>query len=182
MFPLTLTLYLMSTALFIGRFQPLHLGHLTVIKKALKENERLIIGIGSAEDNFLSENPFTAGERFEMIEAVLKAEKIDPARYVIIPVRNIDNYALWVSHVSLLTPPFQKVYTGSSLVKELFQAQRKYQIIDIKKELKISSTEIRKKMLKGDRSWEKLVPPAVSKKIEELDGITRLKNIKLHND
>ncbi|NIA01996.1 MAG: adenylyltransferase/cytidyltransferase family protein, partial [Nitrospirae bacterium] len=31
----------MQSALFIGRFQPFHKGHLEMIKKILKENERV---------------------------------------------------------------------------------------------------------------------------------------------
>ena len=60
-----------STALFIGRFQPFHEGHLSVVKRALRDNDFLLIGIGSAEEDYLPDNPFTAGERWEMIRAAL---------------------------------------------------------------------------------------------------------------
>lgn len=166
----------MKTALFIGRFQPFHLGHLSVIKKALAEVDFLIIGIGSAEDNFTPQNPFTAGERFEMIKNTLDKEKINPQKYCILPFRNINNYALWCQHVKLLAPPFQIVYTGSSLVKRLFENEKKYKIKDIKKEIDICAAKIRQGMLeKGD--WEKFVPKEVAKKIKELDGTKRIEEI-----
>ncbi|MEM0023032.1 MAG: adenylyltransferase/cytidyltransferase family protein, partial [Archaeoglobaceae archaeon] len=47
-------------ALFIGRFQPYHLGHHEVVKKILEEVDELIIGIGSAQESHSLENPFTA--------------------------------------------------------------------------------------------------------------------------
>ena len=37
--------------LFVGRFQPFHLGHLDMVKYALTEVDELIIVIGSAQDS-----------------------------------------------------------------------------------------------------------------------------------
>src|SRR3970040_1541422 len=50
-------------ALWIGRFQPFHLGHLSMAKRILAEVDELVIGIGSAQYSHTPENPFTAGER-----------------------------------------------------------------------------------------------------------------------
>jgi len=171
----------MSTALFIGRFQPFHLGHLSVIKKAISENDRLFIGIGSTEQNFRPANPFTAGERFQMIEAALDEAKIERTKYAIIPIRNINNYALWPRHVAMHLPPFEKIYTGSETVKNLYENEnltRKnpYEIINVAKELKISSTQIRELILTGGK-WEILVPPATAEFIAKLGGINRLKAV-----
>lgn len=171
-------------ALFIGRFQPFHLGHLAVIKKAIKENDRLFIGIGSSEANFRPPNPFTCSERFQMIEAALEAAKIPREKYEIVTVRNIDNFALWVRHLALYIPPFQKVYTGSDTVKYLFEAHNRtsknpYEIIDIeyiKKDLKISGTLIRNLMLKKG-AWQKLLPKSVVSLIGKWDGVARLKAV-----
>ena len=110
----------MQSALFIGRFQPFHNGHLDAIQKILKDNERVIIVIGSAEKNFLKSDPLTAGERFQLIEESLKEAKITPDRYVIIPVRNVNNYALWVNHINIHVPPYTRLYTGSELVKACY--------------------------------------------------------------
>lgn len=54
-------------ALFIGRFQPFHNGHLAVIKHGLKIAEKLIIIIGSCSAARNIKNPFTYGERADMI-------------------------------------------------------------------------------------------------------------------
>jgi nicotinamide-nucleotide adenylyltransferase len=171
----------MKQALFVGRFQPFHLGHLSVIKNALKKEDRLIIVIGSAEENHEPPNPFTASERFQMIEAVLDAEKIPHEKYAIIPIRNVVNFMLWTAHVDQYIPPVYKVYTGSKIVKELYQDYGKYKIEDVKmlndKGEKIAGTDIRKKMLKGDKSWEKLVHPKVVELIKKWKGLERLKMI-----
>ncbi|NTV27538.1 MAG: adenylyltransferase/cytidyltransferase family protein, partial [Methanothrix sp.] len=59
--------------LYIGRFQPYHLGHQAVLDRIAEEMEEIVIVIGSAQESHTSENPFTAGERMDMIYAALKA-------------------------------------------------------------------------------------------------------------
>ena len=161
-------------ALFVGRFQPFHKGHLSVIKKALEVEERLVIVIGSAEQNHELANPFTAGERFQMIEADLDAEGVERDRYVIIPVRNVDNFILWTTHVDQYIPPVYKVYTGSAIVRELHQTYGKYEIADVDMLKGITATLIRDKMLGGDSSWTDDVHPEVARLIREWKGEERL--------
>jgi bifunctional NMN adenylyltransferase/nudix hydrolase len=58
-------------AVYIGRFQPLHLGHTHVIDEALKKYDGLVILIGSANQARDIKNPFVYEERKSMIEAYL---------------------------------------------------------------------------------------------------------------
>jgi|SRR3989339_284559 len=167
----------MISSLYIGRFQPFHFGHLSVVKKIIEKGEFLIIGIGSAEDNFLPENPFTASERWEMITLALDFEGISKEKYTIIPVRNINNYALWVTHISLILPPFEKVYTGSKIVRELFEKDGRYEIFDVEFNHDISATKIRELMKKNDQQWMKLVPESVSEFLKKIQGMMRMKKI-----
>ena len=57
--------------LYIGRFQPYHLGHQAVLEKIAEEMDEIVIVIGSAQESHTAENPFTSGERMEMIYAAL---------------------------------------------------------------------------------------------------------------
>lgn len=52
---------------FIGRFQPLHLGHLEVIECARKLADKVIVLIGSAHQPRTPKNPFTHVERNLML-------------------------------------------------------------------------------------------------------------------
>ena len=53
---------------FIGRFQPFHFGHKTVIDEALKRADNVIMLIGSANLPRSLRNPFSVAERTAMIK------------------------------------------------------------------------------------------------------------------
>lgn len=55
-------------AVFIGRFQPFHYGHASVIHEGLKVAERVIVLVGSANCPRSLRNPFTYRERANVIE------------------------------------------------------------------------------------------------------------------
>ena len=128
----------------------------------------MIIGIGSAQLSHTFENPFTAGERHLMISQAL--QDIGLHNYFLVPIMDINRYAIWVAHVSSLVPPFQEVYTNNSLTKRLSRSQgtrlEKTPLFD--RDI-YSGTEIRRRIVHGE-AWEKLVPTAVSEIIHEIDG------------
>lgn len=53
-------------AMFIGRFQPLHLAHKALFQKAMQEGKRVLICVRDGEVN--QKNPFTAKQVKENIE------------------------------------------------------------------------------------------------------------------
>ena len=68
---------MVNRGLYVGRFQPFHLGHLGAIKAVLKEVDELVIVIGSAQYSHNANNPFTTGERLVMIRRALQEAKVD---------------------------------------------------------------------------------------------------------
>ncbi len=72
---------------FVGRFQPLHIGHEAVINSALEQVETLIVLIGSAKSATDPRNPFTYDERVEMFNMVFKHE-IATGRIVLKPIQD----------------------------------------------------------------------------------------------
>jgi bifunctional NMN adenylyltransferase/nudix hydrolase len=57
----------MRLGVYIGRFQPFHLGHLHVVRQALMHVDRLLILIGSSGEPRTSDNPWNERERSNMI-------------------------------------------------------------------------------------------------------------------
>ena len=175
----------MQSALFVGRFQPFHKGHLDVIRQILEQNERVIIAIGSAEKNFLPDNPLTASERFQLIEESLKEFKVPNERFCIIPIRNVNNYAIWVNHINIYLPPYNKVYTGSKIVKACYEDHCFHfhkdqeggpKIVQLKRILPISATKVRENIMKK-KKWEHLVPAAAVKLLKKWRIENRLGNV-----
>jgi nicotinamide-nucleotide adenylyltransferase len=164
-----------SSCLLIGRFQPFHKGHLQVVRSIAKKCDSLIIGIGSAQYSHTFENPFTAGERHLMISRALKDEGMK--EYFLVPIVDINRYAVWVSHVVSLVPPFEVVFSNNNLTRRLF-SEAKYEVRDspmFNREI-YSGTEIRRRMSIGEE-WIDLVPPAVAKVIGDIDGVNRIRDL-----
>ena len=169
--------HMVKRGLYVGRFQPFHLGHLGAIKDILKEVDELIIVIGSAQYSHLLDNPFTAGERMVMIRKALEEAGLSYSRFWIVPVPDMHLHMMWVSAVKGYTPSFNVVYSNEPLTRRLFiEAGYEVKAIRFHKRKIYSSTEIRKRMLK-DKSWEKLVPKSVAAFIKEIDGVNRLRDL-----
>ena len=155
-------------AFYIGRFQPLHNGHVTVINTLCKQADEIIIGIGSAQKSHTQSDPFTAGERVLMITHTLAVSNIQKMWYVI-PIEDLQRNALWISHVRSMTPPFEQAYSSNPLVTRLFLEAG----VDVHSPImherdSLSGTEIRRRICTDD-SWKDLVPREVVQVIEEID-------------
>ena len=163
----------MITGLFVGRFQPFHLGHLADIKAALKECDELIIAVGSSQHSHTADNPFSFEERVRMIEDTLIAEGVE--HYTIFAVPDVNDDSRWVEHVETLVPKFDIVYTGNQKTDRLFK-QRYHKVKRVEMVQGVNSTTIRKRMI-SDRGWQSLVPEQVSDYIKDIDGVKRLKEV-----
>lgn len=166
-------------SLYIGRFQPFHLGHLDAIKQCLQLTKKLIIGVGSADDNWLPENPFTCGERIEMIKNSLDQAGISSESYLIIPIWNINNYAIWPEHVKNLLPKFDTIYTASEVVSELFKNYSDIKVTMLSINIDVSATQIRDFLFKeNNEKLKELLPSATLDILNKINGAKRLHTIK----
>lgn len=158
--------------LIIGRFQPLHKGHLAAIREALRGCDDLVIVIGSAELSHTTDNPFTAGERYQMLLSSLSPDEL--SRVHMIPIRDVNRYAAWVSHVESYVPPFDIVFSNNDLTRSLFSGAgydaRRTKAYNPRT---YSGTEIRRRIAAGEK-WQQLVPPTVAIIIEGLGSRQRL--------
>lgn len=94
-----------KVAIFIGRFQPFHLGHQHVVEKAYQSNKykQIVFLLGSAEQARTPKNPFTFEERKKMISSTLDSLQIDNKEEIkvnILPIHDFiyDNQK-WIAEV-----------------------------------------------------------------------------------
>ena len=164
--------------LLIGRFQPFHGGHLEVVRKVRAERPAapLIIGVGSAEESYTWKNPFTAGERLEMIDRTLAEAKVE--KLLLVPIPDISRHALWVNYLEALLPAFDRVYTNNPLTRVLFE--RSGYLVEsppLFDRERFEGERIRGQLADGG-PWTKAVPPAVASYLEEIGAPARLHVLK----
>ena len=164
-------------ALFVGRFQPFHYGHLHALRTIMQEAEELVIVVGSAQMSHELDNPFTAGERIEMIQRALDGVGIDRGRYMLIPIPDAPAHRVWVSQVESQMPSFDVVYTNQPLTRRLL-LEAGYKVLGIKlyKRTQYEATEIRRRILAGE-DWRALVPEEVYRYLQEIDGDGRIRDL-----
>ena len=88
-------------AVFLGRFQPLHIGHLKEIQRSLELAQQLIIVIGSHKSSLTPKNPFTAEERETILRRCLSDEQ-NAAVHCVFVRDYLYNDTQWFSDVGRL--------------------------------------------------------------------------------
>ncbi len=157
-----------KTGLIIGRFQPVHLGHLYLFKKALEKVDCLIIGIGSSQTFDEPKNPFTYEERKKMIETALLEENIPASRFKIYPIPDKFNFAKWIKSIFEIVEEFDVLFTNNLWIGRLLQQKGKSLEYGLKYNFKqYNGTFIRTLLKNGDPVWKTLVPSSIIPFIEE---------------
>jgi nicotinamide-nucleotide adenylyltransferase len=166
----------MSRALFVGRFQPFHKGHLGAIKAMLRDCDEVVVAVGSMQKSHAPDNLFTAGERAEMIFESLKEEGL-AGRALVVGIPDVNFNAVWAKHLMAVSPGFDVVYSNNPLVARLFSEEgvRVMKIGRVERE-RFDGTHIRKLMVSGG-AWEELLPAAAAKVARRCGAAERLKDI-----
>ena len=120
-------------AIFVGRYQPYHFGHIELIQQKLNEGVPVLIMIRDIEPD--EKNPFTTEQTVSMIEKYHKS-KDDDVKVIIIPDIESVNFGRGVGYeVNEYLPP--------------------------KDVASISATGIRNCIKNKDDYWKKLVDPII---------------------
>ena len=105
-----------TKALFVGRFQPLHKGHLHAMRRILQRFDELVVAIGSI-NKADGGNPFSFGERKQMIRLALGKKLMKRARVIGVP--DVGKDKKWAKSIAEKMD-FDVVVTGNGWVRRCF--------------------------------------------------------------
>jgi nicotinamide-nucleotide adenylyltransferase len=172
------SLMIAMRSIFIGRFQPIHLGHLHTIKQILDKGEDLIIAIGSSQYSHTPNNPFTGGERVMLIKQALLDEGLPMERIDIIPISDININPLWIAHLKSYVPYFDKAYSHNALVQQLFKdAGITLDETALLERTSYSANHVRDLIRWGNDEWETLVPKGVVELMKKHGFVERIRAV-----
>lgn len=158
--------------LFIGRFQPFHLGHIDALNQARKYGiTEFIIGIGSSNKEHTAENPFTYEERKTMVTKILNAIGV---KFTIYPLPDMESDEDWKNYIIKNMPNFDVVISGNPRTSSIFK-KTPYKICPIKIIKDIKSTSIRHMIHIGNmEGLKELVPGQVIIYLKSMKADKRL--------
>ena len=142
-------------AVYIGRFQPLHNGHLAIIKKAHEIANEVLVLVGSANASPSIRNPFTYNERRDMIikSANVRIDWLDDYIYE-------ENQ--WLADVQSAVRDAKNVcIIGHSKDESSYYLKHfpQWDFVDVEYHEVIDATQIRELMYQGKMSFVKGAVP-----------------------
>ena len=124
-------------AIFVGRYQPYHSGHIELIQQKLNEGIPALIMVRDIEPD--EKNPFTTQQTVDMIEKY-HVSKGDDVKVMIIPDIESVNFGRGVGYeINEFTPPDNIGF--------------------------ISATKIRDSIKNGDDSWRSMVDESIQEDV-----------------
>ena len=127
-------------AIFVGRFQPYHFGHIELIKQKLNQGIPALIMVRNIEPD--ERNPFTTEQTVTMIKKYHAAHGDDV--------------------VVMIIPDIESVNYGRGVGYEI----NEYQPTTDSGAMFISATKIRESIKNGDDSWKSMVDESLHTDIE----------------
>jgi len=89
----------MGKGIVLGRFQPFHKGHAHLVQHALENFDHITIAVGSAQEEWTVDNPFSIQERTDMIQAWATSNHVQD-KITIVGIEDINDPPKWVDHAS----------------------------------------------------------------------------------
>jgi len=157
-------------AVFLGRFQPFHNGHESVVKKYRDDYDEFSIVVGSSEKERTKHNPLSFQERKNVIHECfpdLEVESLSDEE------KDEKGNKKWIS--KLEETGADKVISGNNLVQRLVEEHSDMEIKepDMHDPEIYSGAEIRRRVRSGEE-WRYLIPRCAQEKLEELED--KIKN------
>ena len=188
---------------FLSRMQPLHIGHLGIIEKAMSENDKVIILIGSKNKSGMIRNPLDIFLRRKILEEALEEkfgleykdkiiiselpdwstetdieQNLEWGRYLyynIISICEQKQFSIYFSDEKEIILGWFEDYLKERIDFRFFERNKMFEAV--------SSTKIRQAFLDNDRTYiENSSPNAVLKRYDEIKMIIKNVNANPKND
>ncbi|MFJ9833835.1 hypothetical protein ACIRU2_21020 [Streptomyces sp. NPDC101169] len=177
-----------TRAVWAGRFQPFHMGHLHTLQRMASMRHPLVVAVIAADDTegrgafgkmaaaagASGSNPLTVWERTEMISLALAAEPwARSVRTIGAPRPDLD----WSLTTSFYPRP-RVIYVTD---RDQFEAaklsryrslEEKVVVVGVTDLPEMSATEVRRRIAAGE-DWQSLMHPATIDYFKEIDGPAR---------
>lgn len=164
-----------KVSVIIGRYQPFHLGHLEMVKKASEISDEIILFIGSSNKQISEKDPWTARERLVMVyDVILSQEDLKINRFHFFPAMDSNVNDVWVKQILMLTKSAvgkkaDVTLVGhqrdeSSFYLKLFPMWKFHEVGILKND--ISATKIRE-LYFADKDINEFVPQSVSEYLKK---------------
>ena len=144
----------------VGRFQPLHLGHVGIISTARAVCDRVAVLVGSSQESGTAKNPFSYEERRKMLQDVL-GTGIDVYP---LPDIGVGNNASWGEYVYGQVKKLSGEYpdimvSGTEERRTDWFAGKPVAGLYLPKTTDVSATVIREHLIAGDfPAWKTYTP------------------------
>ncbi len=162
----------MGRALVVGRFQPVHLGHVHLIKQAREHAGSVVVVIGSSDAKPSLRNPFTFEERAEMLRAAFGDD------LEIIGVPDIHNPPRYPAHCMELVGPVTEVFGNDDRTMDLFEddGHRVFRP-GLEHRTEWEAATVRAWLAEGDSAWRRAVPKGVATILDRIEASKRLRSM-----
>ena len=164
-------------AVYIGRFQPFHNGHLSVVNRAKEVADKVLVLVGSANASISAKNPLAWGERAELIQRSVTGN---------VEIQPLDDYTYeenqWITDIQeAVGTGYKKVClightkdTSSYYLNNFPQ----WDLVDVEYYNVIDATHIRTLMYEGKFDFIRgVVPKPVFKRLEYFADTERYTNV-----
>ncbi len=174
----------------VGRFQPFHRDHLSLVEQAAAHGGRVIVAVTNAEPawrvpvaeaphrHLAEDNLFTYWQRVEMVLAatsgVLAPERV---RITPFPIHDPD---AWDAYLPATTECWVRD-RGPWEQRKIRLLSRRYAVRKLDPVAnEVNGSSIRRRLMAGDESWRDDVPPAVTELIGrwQRDGLISFAGLK----
>lgn len=155
-------MYKYKTALFIGRFQPFHNGHLYSLRKCLDIAEKVVIAVGSSQESGTENNPWGYKLRKRMVCEVVRGLGVENRIKKICSCPDNPSDSVWLTDLKRRAGHFDVVVSNNDWVLSIFK-EAGYQVYEsgLHNRDELEGVKVRKMMREGDKSWKLRVPSEV---------------------